>query len=77
MTHLNINQILYTKDGREIGNAIVHEIHQSGNVTIITDYGNHVRLTEDDLDSLFYWKKEGLTKEDIDLIETTHKHAVK
>jgi hypothetical protein len=77
MKDLHLNQVLWTKDGREIGNAIVIKIFDSGSIQIKTDYGNIVRLTKKEVDHLFYYKKEGLTSEEHELISKTHKYAIK
>ena len=49
---LDINTILYTKDGRKIGNAIVTG-REGYYWEITTDYGNKVRLTSEKIDELF------------------------
>jgi hypothetical protein len=83
---LDINHILYTKDGREIGNAIV--IHNEGYgadgeiVYIIkTDYGNECTLNESELCKLFYTErgKKSVSTPEIDKIYREifpHKHSV-
>ena len=50
---IQINTTLRTKDGRKVGNAIVRHFHQ-GFSLIMTDYGNHMKLTERELNELFY-----------------------
>jgi hypothetical protein len=53
---LKVNQILQTKDGRKLGNAIV--IKDNGmqlTYDIKTDYGNELKgLTEKEIRSYFY-----------------------
>jgi len=49
---LQINQILQTKDGRIIGNAIITSVEP---LTIITDYGNTlVGTTSEEVHELWY-----------------------
>ena len=67
------NTILYTKDGRLIGNAIIQEEIRVGVYRIITDYGNSVVLLESQIDELFhpaYW----LLKSEQSIAELTHKY---
>jgi hypothetical protein len=53
--------ILFTKDGRKIGNAIViqerlwENFCDFNSYKIKTDFGNICWLTEDEIDELFYW----------------------
>ncbi len=56
--------LLYTKDGRKIGNGIVLKlgvINIDGKLkalyTVKTDFGNIVRLTEIEIDEFFYLSK--------------------
>jgi hypothetical protein len=85
MNHtLNINTILYTKDGRKIGNSIV--TGRKGFFWFVTtDYGNTVRLTSEEIDEMFFIAFSDVSKE-IDgvtcdemqkMMAETHKHAVK
>lgn len=49
---IEVGRVLFTKDGRKIGNAIVLNIEQVEDapiVTIETDFGNIVKLTEDEV----------------------------
>ncbi len=53
---LSVNTILYTKDGRKIGNAIITKQSKCGEFWFFTtDYGNHCgpRTTQEILE-LFY-----------------------
>lgn len=43
MQEIKVNQLLHTKDGREIGNAIVTDV-VCGRYTIMTDYGNKLKM---------------------------------
>jgi hypothetical protein len=48
-----VNTVLYTKDGRHIGNAIV--IGHTGKSNIIkTDYGNKATLSDDEIKEIFH-----------------------
>jgi hypothetical protein len=59
-----VNALLRTKDGRQIGNAIVvgHRAVQKYSFCgeqmwvneIVTDYGNEARLTDKEIDAWFY-----------------------
>lgn len=50
---MEINQILQTKDGRIIGNAIIvaknNDIYKA-----ITDYGSEINMNVDEVHELFY-----------------------
>jgi len=72
---VEINTILLTKDGRRIGNAIV--IGKEGEMNVVkTDYGNQVRLTDEEIDELFHEAYEGLSIEEREFLEETHKNSV-
>jgi len=70
------NTILHTKNGRYIGNAIIHELPNKENgeqYHIITDYGTLVLLSEFQIDELFrpaIW----LTKGEQQIAQESHKH---
>ncbi len=75
MKQIKMNTILYTKDGRKIGNAIVTNI--IGNFyELKTDYGNSLKLNSQELRELFYSEMGGLTQEDEDYLGSTHKNMV-
>ena len=75
MKHIEVNTILYTKDGRKIGNAIViHKMRIS--VEIKTDYANTLVLSLDELKELFYIKKEDLTRDEEIYISENHKYSI-
>lgn len=70
-----INTILHTKDGRQIGNAII--IGKDGEYNIIkTDYGNECRLTDGELEEAFYIAYTDFTPRDLELLEEKHKNHV-
>lgn len=53
--------ILYTKDGRKIGNAVIIQIENSPAIpelgilaTIMTDFGNVATLTTREIEGVFY-----------------------
>lgn len=70
---MNINTILKTKDGRRVGNGIIIR-ELGGFYTVKTDYGNEMRLNEDEINELFYIDDSPR----IDGYEIEpHKHAVK
>lgn len=71
---MKINTVLYTRNGRVIGNAIVvgHEKPRAGisYYKVKTDYGNETVLSAGEIDSMFsvhgYYAK----------VDPSHKHAV-
>lgn len=69
------NTLLFTRDGTQIGNAIVVEC-VSGKHTVLTDYGNVVRpMTTDDLSAFFIFR--GAAAESVREVwprASTHKH---
>lgn len=72
-----INTILHTKDGRKIGNAIVISNEGIYN-NVKTDYGNEVRLTDREIDELFYVAYSEFSEEEkYHLLQALgkHKHA--
>ena len=75
---LKINDILYTKDGRFIGNAIVVGIKSmEGCATVYvlkTDYGNITEGTRVEIQNAFWTKQRGIPKELKAVFP--HKHAV-
>jgi hypothetical protein len=76
---LKINQPLFTRDGRKIGNAIIIDkkwAEVPGEYFVImTDYGNKARLTEKEIKSLFYLRNEKI-REMLGFPQDPHKHAV-
>lgn len=70
---MKVNTILYTKDGRLIGNAIIIEETDKFNV-IKTDYGNVCILTDDEIINLFHIN---ISDSDLFLTAETHKYSVK
>jgi hypothetical protein len=52
--NLKPKDILFTKDGRLIGNAIVLDFPRKGHVLIKTDYGNNVTIGLSQIERLFY-----------------------
>lgn len=64
---IKINTVLYTKDGRKIGNAIVNGNTHKGYM-IITDHGNTAGpLIAEEIEELFY----------IGAVDDTHKNAAR
>lgn len=53
-----IGLILYTKDGRNIGNAIIID-YISNNYTLETDFGNIVHFSYQEIIDWFYLGKDG------------------
>ena len=50
---MKINTVLYTKNGKDIGNAIITDVE--GEVyELTTDYGNVIRLNKSKIEKLFY-----------------------
>lgn len=73
---LPINTILYTQDGRKIGNAIViGRIDSKYNIK--TDYGNDVVMSLVDIFTLFHTDNPNNDDVQKEYLEKTHKHAVK
>ena len=72
---LDIGTILYTKDGRKTGNAIIGEIYDDGLYSIRTDYGNDCKLDIQEIRKLFYIDIE-LSNNliDIQFARITHKN---
>lgn len=71
---LKVNSILYTKDGRKIGNALIIATRNSEHIKekiydAITDYGNTLSLTKREVKE-YYHKDVGKASKD-------HKHYVK
>ena len=69
---LLINTKLFTKDGRVVGNAIITGVEErtydSRTIrcySITTDYGNNLKMYEDELRNRFYIG---------DIADDTHKH---
>ncbi len=58
MDEIKINTILYTKDGRKIGNAIVRKVSKMpGDITIYdikTDYGHSILFTKEEIEGFFH-----------------------
>lgn len=52
------NQILFAKDGRTIGNAIITKILGDDNFVIKTDYGNKLTMTKKEIETLFHSPSE-------------------
>lgn len=76
---LKINQVLYTKDGRRTGNAIIIYYHEATPNTLETwslktDYGNTLRLSEKEIFDWYYL--EPLYPVPEDYPREPHKHAV-
>lgn len=73
---LELNTVLYTKDGRKIGNAIVIKIDREI-ITIKTDYGNNLTMTYRDVEDLFYFDFDNENFVDMDHVKfyrETHKN---
>lgn len=48
-----INTVLYTKDGRKVGNAIVYG-YKKNKITLRTDYGSFISMSLKEIDDSFY-----------------------
>ncbi len=69
---LKANTILYTKDGRKIGNAIITK--PEGAISHVkTDYGNSLKLTSDQIYDMFYIR-EYFDDHEKEYVETGHKY---
>ena len=65
---ININQILYTKNGKLIGNAIINKIDLKHNqITIVTDLGEKMIMPYQMINNLFEFGE----------VNKTHKNAYK
>jgi len=51
-----INTVLYTKDGRNVGNAFI-VAHEKGRYVVKTDYGAYAHFTPEKVEALFYLDK--------------------
>ena len=71
-----VNTILYTKNGRGIGNAIVTG-HEGDYNVIKTDYGNTTKLTDNELGSMFWTDTETVMPEMLDEFRKSHKNYTK
>ena len=82
---LGINTVLFTKDGRKIGNAIIIgmvDITKDMLYIIKTDYGHITNLNFEDLNEFFYFDFNVYTGEDwnlykADQLQNPHKNSVK
>lgn len=82
---VGVNTILHTKDGRQIGNAIV-TAKEGEYYAVKTDYGNNVVLTRAEINEMFYvawchlqgeYATAGLSCEAMQRIASEdHKHRV-
>lgn len=62
-TYIKLGTILYTKDGRKIGNAIVRDVfYRSSSETVfyvlVTDFGNQVVFNFNEINESFYISKD-------------------
>jgi len=86
MKTIEVNTVLFTKDGRMYGNAIVTKVNRYvlgvgvENYSVTTDYGNKIKLTESEILNNFYLDSECEHMDGLDVREyarLTHKNAVK
>lgn len=68
MKELNVNSILWTKDGRKVGNAIVQK-YEGSIWTIKTDYGNILNLNIQEINELFYTNRDDWHVDEIKYME--------
>jgi len=74
----DVNTVLHTKDGRQIGNAIITGKDDKYNI-IKTDYGNECKFTDEEIKECFYIAYADLTEEEKVYMRETigeHKHSV-
>jgi hypothetical protein len=69
MGKLEVNRVLFTRDGRKIGNAIISFVSVN-EIKIITDYGNTVTLNNEGIFELFHEE----ANENVQFFVDTHKH---
>jgi hypothetical protein len=74
MEKIKVNTILKTKDGRQVGNAIVIEEFIEHYWEIKTDYGNTMVLNENEIREMFYIESDD-NNDDIPAKEK-HKHLI-
>ena len=76
---MKVNTVLHTKDGRKIGNAII--IGNEGKFNLVkTDYGTETKLTDEEVQELFYVGYSDLSIEELELMRATigeHKNYIK
>ena len=80
MKTIEKNTILFTKDGFLIGNSIVKEKLEDNLFLIITDYGNELKLSENELRNLFTFdfdRYEIIDTEYMNYIRESHKNFTK
>ena len=74
----DVNTVLHTKDGRQIGNSIITSKDDKYNI-IKTDYGNECKFTDEEIKECFYIAYSDLTDGEKKYIRETieeHKHSV-
>lgn len=76
---MKVNTVLHTGGGRKIGNAII--IGNEGKFNLVkTDCGNEVKLTDDEIEELFYPAYSNLSSEELELMRASigeHKNYIK
>jgi len=82
MKKCGVNTVLYTKDGRKIGNAIVIGVTEDNLYIIKTDYGHVVKNSLEYLNESFYMDYDVYVGEEWDLyknnqLEFPHKNQIK
>lgn len=73
---LEVGTILFTKDGREIGNAIVTDVEMTSTgerFLIKTDYGSVAMLSQKELGDLFHFDFETYEGADLLIRRESHK----
>lgn len=76
MKKLQLNTILFTKDGTKVGNGIITKVINNNKYVVLTDYGNYLNLTSDEISELFITDED--INEDFAVVEYrryTHKNA--
>jgi hypothetical protein len=74
----DVNTVLHTKDGRQIGNSIIISKDDKYNI-IKTDYGNECKFTDEEIKEFFYIAYSDLTDGEKKYMRETigeHKHSV-
>jgi len=72
---MKVNQILYTKDGRYVGNAIITKI-TGESITAKTDYGNEIHLSLSEISKFYHTESAHFLGQPI-VTDETHKHYTK
>lgn len=76
--NLILNTILFTKDGRKIGNCIITKLpeEEEGRYTLKTDYGNEAKMNRNEILDHFHIRISDLENLDYRAMGRSHKYRV-